>query len=413
MRPPANAPTQPHRRAHAPAPAPTPAGHVVVGRTLHHGRLAASTTVALTLVLAACGRGQGGDMSDAGRAPRDTVAIGVALDPERPGMESIYQGVALAVAELNADRGSSPVIVMRRTPDGVSSAVAVAAGLQRDPGVMAVVGHPESGTSLEALPVYEDVEHGGRHAVAIVSPTATSPQLTGRSPWFFRVCPTDLAASQAVARYVRDSLGLRRASVIYRNDSYGRDWTSSFAAAFEQSGGTLLQRDPYVKDATEWEAYAAYIRQLGSEVLLFPGSVEDAVLAIRALRAAGAGNVAFVGGDATSGLEEEGAEFAGARYTTFFDPRRPATSTATSFIAAFQRAHGHLPDQRAALAYDAAMLIGLAIREVGPDRARIRAALAAVGRDRPAFEGAAGRIAFDARNDVVDKPVVVSTVAAR
>lgn len=351
--------------------------------------------------------------SDRGAAPGDTVAIGVALDPARPGMESIYRGVDLAIAELNAARTGGPVIVLRRTRPDVSSAIEIAAALQRDPSVIAVVGHPESGTSLEALPVYEDSEHGGEHAVAIVSPTATSAQLTGRSRWFFRVCPTDLSASEAVARYVVDSLRLRRASVIYRNDSYGRDWTKSFAASFRAAGGTLLQRDPYIKDVTEWAAYAAYIRELGVEVLLFPGSTEDAVLAIRALRAAGAGNVAFVGGDAASGLEEEGAEFAGARYTAFFDAHQPGTPAARTFIEAFQGAYGHLPDQRAALAYDAATLIGLAIHEVGASRVRVRDALAQVGGTRPPLVGAAGRIVFDRNQDAVDKSVVVTSVRVR
>lgn len=398
MRPPAHAP-------------PGQQGHRHASTDPRHAIRWLAGTLAVATLLAACGGGSA--TADAGPTPSDTVAIGVALDPARPGMASIYQGVELAIATLNAERGDAPVLVMRRAPEEMSSAVAIAAELQRDPAVIAVVGHPESGTSLEALPVYEDVIHEGRHAVAVVSPTATSPQLSGRSPWFFRVCPTDATASEAVARYVVDSLGLHRASVIYRNDSYGRDWTRSFATAFTQAGGTVLQQDPYIQDVTEWEAYAALLHQLGSEVLLFPGSVEDAVPAIRALRAAGAGDVAFVGGDAVSGLEEEGIEFAGARYTAFFDARQPSGPAASSFIAAFRRAHGQLPDQRAALAYDAAMLIGLAVREAGPDRARVRDALAEVGRSRPAFDGAAGRIAFDENRDVVDKPVVVTTVAAR
>ncbi len=378
------------------------------------GRRTVPAAILLGLV-AACGgnpndRAQG---SDRGPTPKDTIAIGVALDPGRPGMESIYQGVELAVAELNAERGGGPAIVMRRTPETVSSAIEIATTLQRDPSVVAVVGHPESGTSLEALPVYEDVEHGGEHAVAIVSPTATSAQLTGRSKWFFRICPTDVSASEAVARYVVDSLKLRRASVIYRNDSYGRDWTKSFADSFRAAGGTVLQRDPYVKDATEWAAYAAYIRKLGVEVLLFPGSTEDAVMAIRALRAAGAGDVAFVGGDAVSGLADEATEFAGARYTAFFDALQPASAEARTFIATFQKTYGRLPDQRAALAYDAATLIGHAIREVGTDRRKIRDALALVGTSRDALDGAAGRIVFDRNQDAVNKSVVVTTVGAR
>ena len=397
----------------SPAQVPHGSAHHPRQRRLTHRSTVALAAVSLATSALLLGCRPQDPSPDAAPTPRDTVAIGVALDPARPGMESIRAGVALAIETLNADRGDSPLLVLRRAPEEMSSAVAIAAELQRDPTVVGVVGHPESGTSLEALPIYEDVIHDGRHALAIVSPTATSPRLSGRSPWFFRVCPTDITASEAVARYVVDTLGLHTASIIYRNDAYGRDWSGSFAEAFERAGGAILQRDPYVKGLTEWDAYAGLVRQLGSQVLLFPGSVEDATLAIRALRQAGAGDVAFVGGDALSGLEEEGAEFAGARYTAFFDAERPAGPAASEFVAAFQRAHGRLPDQQAALAYDAAMLIGQAVREVGPDRARVRDALDAVGRDRPALDGATGRVAFDDNHDVVDRSVVVATVATR
>jgi branched-chain amino acid transport system substrate-binding protein len=345
------------------------------------------------------------------RQTRDSVAIGVALNPSRPGMQSVYNGVLLAVDALNAARaeGARP-FSMRRTAATMTSAVQVAEELRGDRGVVAVVGHPESGASLESIPIFEDVINDGANALAAVSPTATSPALSGKSRWFFRVCPSDEAASRAVAQFVVDSLRARRAAVIYRNDSYGRDWTKTFAAAYRAGGGELVQRDPYLPGMTEWAAYAAYMRQLGAEVLLFPGNVEDAELAIRALRAIGANDIAFIGGDAASALEEKASEFAGARYTAFFDARRPTSPAARAFIKEYRDRFGSVPDQRAALSYDAAMLIGAAVGAVGPDRAKVRDWLEQVGRTNTPHEGVAGRIAFDPNHDAVAKPVIVATV---
>lgn len=363
---------------------------------------------ATALAGAGCARPGGDGDAAPSRAADDSVRIGVALNPGRPGMESIYQGVELAVAHLNAERGGARPLAMRRLGPERTSAVEIAAALRDDPTVVGVVGHPESGATLEALRVYEDVEQDGRRAVVAVSPTATSPDLTGRSPWLFRVCPTDVAASRAVAAYVRDSLGARRAAVVYRNDSYGRDWTAAFAEAFEGGGGTLVQRDPYLPGLTEWPAYARFMTQAGAEVLLFPGNADDAADALRALRAVGA-RLAFVGGDAASALEEQADEFAGAHYTAFFDPRLADAPAARAFVDAFRARFGRLPDQRAALAYDAATLIGRAAVRAGPDRRRVRDAIAAID-DTNAVEGVAGRIAFDADHDVVGRSVVVATV---
>lgn len=71
---------------------------------------------------------------------------------------------------------------------------------------------------------------------------------------------------------------------------------------------------------------------------------------------------------------------------------------------------GELPDHRAAGAYDAVYLIADAIRDAGPDRRRIRDALADIGYRRPAYEGVTGRIAFDDGGDVANKVVLVGVV---
>ena len=68
-------------------------------------------------------------------------------------------------------------------------------------------------------------DSGGVNAVVAISPTGTSPALSGASKWLFRVCPSDVQTSATMARYALDSLHARRASVIYRNDAYGKDWS--------------------------------------------------------------------------------------------------------------------------------------------------------------------------------------------
>lgn len=340
--------------------------------------------------------------------PAGTFGIGVAYDPSLAGMSAVARGVTLAIRDLNGRDGRIRFTARTSAP-GVTSAVQSATELRDDPGVVGVVGHSESGSSLNAIPVYEDVEHRGEHAVVAVSPTATSPRLTGHSKWFFRVCPNDLAASTAVARYALDSLGARRAAVIYRNDSYGRDWTTAFVRTFAQGGGEIVQRDPYLAGVTEWEAYAGYMKLRDADVFLFPGSVEDAEEAIQAIRRTGA-DIPFIGGDAASALTARADEYAGAMYTAFFDAREATSPRALAFVKAFRAEYGEDPDQRAALAYDAALLIGEAALAVGHDRSRIRDWIERVGSDIPPLEGVAGPIAFDEEHDPKDRRVIVSRV---
>ncbi len=345
------------------------------------------------------------------RPSGNVLGIAVALDPHRQGMQSIYNGVQLAVEQLNAAGGGKLPIRMIKGAQDVSDPIRIADTFRDNPSVVGVVGHPESGTTLDAIGEYADTKNGGRNAVVAISPTGTSPALSGASKWLFRVCPSDVQTSTTMARYALDSLGARRASVIYRNDAYGRDWSKSFSDAFRAGKGTIVERDPYLAGVTQWDAYAAYIRKLNPDVLLFPGSTEDAVLALRAMRAVNV-STPLVGGDATSGLEAYAKEFPTARYAAFFLARRATSTEARAFVAAYTAAFKEEPDQRAALAYDAAMVIGRAAQQVGPDRAKIRDYIESIGRPGgpPAMLGVAGPIAFDEKHDAMNKPVVVAQV---
>jgi branched-chain amino acid transport system substrate-binding protein len=333
----------------------------------------------------------------------DDVAIGVGALPGRPGYENVVRGVELAVAELNRVPGVRFRVAL--PSDSASSAVAVAAAHRADPSVAAVVGHPESGNTQLAIPVYAAVGEAGVNAVAAISPTASSPALSGISPWFFRVAPSDEAGARDVARYAYDSLGFRSAAIVYRNDSYGRDWTTAYAQTWRAMGGRIVVRDPYLADQTDWDLYAMNIAGRNPDVVLFPGDGGDAAIFLRALRTAGA-RAQFIGGDGTEALAQQ-PEFAGARYVTFFQADRATSAEAQQFLKAWQGAYRDPPDMFGALSYDAAMAIGAAVRAASPrTREGVRDAIAAL-----AIDGVAGRIAFDpASHDVIGRSVVVSTV---
>ena len=324
-------------------------------------------------------------------------------------MQTIYNGVELAVSQLNAQSGGAGKFAMIKGAQDVSDPIRIADALRDNADVVGVVGHPESGTTLDAIGEYADTKNGGRNAVVAISPTGTSPGLTGANKWLFRVCPSDLQTSATMAKYLLDSMHVLRASVIYRNDAYGKDWAKSFTQAYQAGKGVVVERDPYLQGMTPWDAYAGYIKKLKPDVILFPGSAEDAVLALRALRAAGV-SIPLVGGDATAGLEANATEFPNVRYAAFFLARNATTPEAKAFVSAYTAAYKDAPDQRAALAYDAAMLIGKAAIAVGPDRAKIRDYIESIGNSREAVNGVAGRIAFDAKHDAKDKPVVVVQV---
>ncbi|MGH7720829.1 MAG: ABC transporter substrate-binding protein, partial [Gemmatimonadaceae bacterium] len=355
--------------------------------------------------------------SNVGAEQGDSLYIGVAA-AVTTATSPYFDGVSLAVDRLNAERpsGSRPFAI-RRPPSEQSTQVAVAASFRDDPSVIGVVGHTGSAQTLEAAPVYGDVEGGGRRAVVAISPTATNPRATRTSEWVFRVCPTDADGATRLAHFASDSLGSRHVAVLYRNDLFGRGFVRVFAEALgagssgDTAGAVVIDRYPYLAGITEYEAYAADIAARGASVVVIAGGGEDATNIVRAIRRAGAAP-AFLGTDDVAGLGTgpDAGEFRGLRYITFFLAGEASAGAPANFVDDYRRRYGRLPDHRAALSYDAATLIGRAALAVGSNRRRIRDWVANVGRDAAPFEGITGQVRFDEWGDPSGKPVLLGEV---
>jgi branched-chain amino acid transport system substrate-binding protein len=356
----------------------------------------ASPLVAAAL-LAACSSGTG------------PVVIGLAGPFSQPRGAAMLLAAELAVSQINAQGGVKGRLLALEAVDDSGSedrAVRLAGQLAADPRVVAVIGHLSSSTSLAAARVYA----AGDRPVAMISPSASSPDLSGISPYVFRVCPSDLQHGAELARFARQELGARRAGIIYVNNDYGRGVRATFAAEFTRLGGQVLEADPYMAATPSLEPYLSRMRRAGGvDVLLLAAERPGAELALREMRALGLA-WPVLGGDALTGIEAGGPLADGVRISSAYLPDRPGARNA-AFVAEYARAYGGWrPDHRGAGTYDIVFLLARAIGEAGPDRRAIRDYLAGVGHEHPPFEGVTGTIAFDARGDVPGKSVVIGVV---
>src|SRR5258708_37639776 len=128
------------------------------------------------------------------------------------------------------------------------------------------------------------VDGGGPNPVVLISPAASSPALSGISPYVFRVCPSALQHGPQLARFAWEGLGARRVGIIYVNNDYGRGVRRTFMAEFARLGGTVLEADPYVATTPSLEPYLSHIRRARPDALLIPGEPPGAALAVRGVR---------------------------------------------------------------------------------------------------------------------------------
>jgi len=316
----------------------------------------------------------------------------------------------LAVKEINAHGGVRGQSIALRAIDDSGRpdvAIRIAQSFADDPSVVAVIGHLTSGTSLAAGRVYGEA----RRPVVMISPSASSPDLSGINPYVFRICPSDLSHGAQLARFARQTLGARRVGVIYIDDDYGRGLRLSFAAEFRRLGGEVVEEDPMLSATASLDPYLSRLRKTGSiDALMLATERTGAELALREMGQIGVRWPA-IGGDALTGIEAAGAMTEGLRLSTAYLPDRPGERN-LQFVTAYGRAYAQRPDHRGAGAYDIVHLLARVMEDVGTDRRAIRDRLARVGLDQPAYEGVTGTIAFDARGDVPAKPVVIGVVHA-
>jgi branched-chain amino acid transport system substrate-binding protein len=347
------------------------------------------------LVLAAC-------------SASEPIQIGIAGAFTDPIGKPMVLGARLAVDEINASGGIDGrrlTLIEENDYGDADSAVVVAARLYGSDAV-AVIGHLYSGTTLAAAPVY----NGGEDPIVAISPSSSSPEVSDAGSYTFRVCPSDFAHGAALARWVRERLGLTRGTVLYLNDQYGRGVRERFVAEFTRRGGEVLAVAPYLGETPDVAAYMARMAQDGrSQFIVVAGNRSEAEEVLRQMRTRNL-DVPLLGADGLEGIEEAGELAEGVYETLAYLPiiNTPANQR---FVDAYRARYPTepLPNQPAAASYDAIQLLARVIGSHGAEREAIRDGLTTVNAAAP-FEGVTGTIAFDSLGDVPSRDVHVAVV---
>ncbi|MGD8868574.1 MAG: ABC transporter substrate-binding protein [Gemmatimonadales bacterium] len=354
------------------------------------------------LALAACIAGSaacGGDTTG------QVVRFGLAAPLEQFIGSQSLRGAQLALERINAEGGIlGRHLELAAVSDSANAgrALSVADQFFADESIIAVIGHSTSSATLAASSIYN-------RGLAAVSPTATSPDISGAGPWIFRVAPSDAANSGSLAEFAFRELG-DRAAILYANEPYGRGLRDGFERAFAAEGGALLDQYPYIEgESVDFEPYLLGIRRADPDLIFIAGLDAGAGLIISQARALGI-QAPIIGGDGLLGLAGRDAIYDGTYVGLLYHPDAPG-QTGRQFVDAYRSAYGEPPDHFAALTYDAVRLVADAARHAGLDRVKLRDYLETIGNGRQPFPGVSGLIAFDQQGDPRQKSYAVGRIA--
>jgi branched-chain amino acid transport system substrate-binding protein len=225
-------------------------------------------------------------------------------------------------------------------------------------------------------------------------PTTTQINL----PWIFRVGPTDTQQARAFARDIYVERKLKQVILITENGHDGRVGREEFQkAARELNGPPVIQLGV---DPAHWNPdwVVSQVMAQKPDALVFWTGHEMAAELVPRFRKALPTAPVYLCHQAVQGRFDRDQE-----NIWVVTPRLAGSPLRESFEQRYRARAGTVPAPAAAQAYDAVRLLAAALRRSGPNRARLRDALAALS----SYTGVSGVIAFDhAGNDLSDVTLV-------
>jgi branched-chain amino acid transport system substrate-binding protein len=309
------------------------------------------------------------------------------------------RGAMLAVEELNAAGvqvgGKAVRLELVAMDDAADPRQGVAAAERLvSAGVVAVVGHLNSGTSIPASPVY------ARAGIAQISPSATNPRFTrlGHAT-AFRLILDDARLGESLGRYAAAAQA-RRLVIVDDRTAYGMGIADSFESGAKAGGGTIVARHFTNDRATDFSDIVRAIAQQRPDAVFFGGMDSVAGPLLRQLRASGVSAPLF-GGDGICSSElpklAGGTLVAGQVLCAEAGGVNARDAQGLrAFNTRFRARFGDDVQVYAPYTYDAVRLIVDAMQRAGSVSA------SAIVRALPSsdFKGVTGRIRFDQRGDL-------------
>ena len=197
-------------------------------------------------------------------------------------------GVKLAIDKYNAKNSKVKVAYDEiDTEASGAKSPALAQKVVDDECAVGVVGGMYSGETINAVPVYET---GG---VPVISPSATNPALTNKSPIFHRVVANDLVQGPALANI---AISLKsKLFVVDDATSYGKGLATIVK---KNAPKIIVGTDAVTEGTTNFSSVVTKVKNSKATAVFYGGYYPEAAIFVKALRDNPATkNVKFIAGD--------------------------------------------------------------------------------------------------------------------
>ena len=349
----------------------------------------------------------------------DPIRVGYALVISGPnetlGVDS-RRGVEIAIDDKPEVLGHPVELVGEDSLCSAEGGQTALTKLVSDPSLVGIIGTNCSSAGEPASKIASDA------GMVLISPSNTAPSLTDPdgtwNPGYLRTAHNDNVQGAAMAQFMYNELGLRKAATIHDGSPYADQLQQVFADTFVELGGEITTQEAVNVGDTDMRPVLTKIAATEPELLYYPIFIaEGAFVTTQAKEVAGLEDVVLAGADGlispdfleAAGEAAEGMYHSGPDLS--FD-----NELGQSFLQKHRDKYGEEPlSAFHAHAYDATNMIFAAIEEVAVEDADGtlhigRQALRDALYGTTGFEGITGTLNCNENGDCADPLITVSEI---
>jgi branched-chain amino acid transport system substrate-binding protein len=301
----------------------------------------------------------------------------------------------MLAAELNAKggiAGRKVQLIVKDTAGSPEKAISFAKQLIDEDQVFAIIGPATSGETLAVKAIAGDAKTlllSCAAAEAIVNPVA---------PWVFKTAQKDSHALVKIFQQMKRG-GVTRIGVLSSNTGFGKAGREAIAKMAPEHGIQIVADEVYDKAATDLTAEVTKVKAASPQAIL-NWSIEPAQsiviknarqigMAVPIFQSHGFANIQYV---KAAGAAAEGVVFPASRIVVAeaLADKHPQKAVLVAYKKAYEARYQEDASAFGGYAHDAFALLVKLIKDVGPDREKVRAALEGT----KGFVGTAGVFTF-------------------
>ena len=274
--------------------------------------------------------------------------------------------------------------------------------------VLAIVGPQSSRQAVPAGAVSNDNE------TPMITPWSTNPDATKNRPWVFRAAFLDDFQAPVAANFAAKQFSAKKSAVLFEiSNDYSKGLADNFRAVWEKQNGkgSVVAFESHGPKDQDFSAQLTKIIAAKPDFIFLPENYNFVALIVPQARDLGYKGP-FMGSDAWGSAElmtlcKDACK--GLFFSTHY-AAAGAQGATKEFIDKYNKKYGYVPDDVAALTWDAVALVAEAIQKVGKVEKNTRKMRKAIRHNLASveeFKGITGNMRFNEQGDPIKCAVIV------